>query len=98
MSLRRVFWRRARAVRFRLSWRGHFHSYQFAYPAFFHRHAVKHIGLGDGPLVVGGDDELGLRDDPLQHLDKAIDGGFIERRIHFMEHTKWTWPHHVNGK
>ena len=66
MSLRRVFQRRARAVRFRLSWRGHFHSYQFAYPAFGQGHAVENIGLGNGTLVVGDDDELALRDEPLQ--------------------------------
>src|SRR6185437_7589020 len=78
--------------------RGDFHSYQFAYPAFFHRHAVKNIGLGNGTLVVGDDDELALRDEPLQHLDKAIEVGLIERRIHFIEHTKRTRPDHVNGK
>src|SRR5947209_4854509 len=98
MSLRRVFWRRARAVRFRLSWRGPVHSYPFTYPPFFHRHAVNNIGLWPRTPVAGDDDELALRDEPLQHLDKAIDVGFIERRIHFIEHTKRTRPHHVNGK
>ena len=98
MSLRRVFQRCARAVRFRLSWRGHFHSYQFADPAFFHRHAVKDIGLGDGALVVGDDDELALRDEAIQHPDKAIDVRLVERRIHFVEHAERTRPHHVNGK
>src|SRR6267378_8458750 len=96
MSLRRVFHRRARAVRFPLSWRGHFHSYELAYPAFFHGHAVKNIGLGNGTLVMGDDDELALRDEPFQNLDKAIDVGFIERRSHLIEHTKRTRAHHVD--
>jgi hypothetical protein len=83
MSLRRFLDRRARAVRFRFSRCGQLHSYQFAHPSFFHGHAVKNIGLGNGALIMGDDDELALRDKPLQHLDKAIDVGFIERSIHF---------------
>ena len=47
---------------------------------------------------MGDDDELALRDESLQHFDKAIDVGFIERRIHFIEHTKRARAHHVDGK
>src|SRR5205085_11128452 len=40
---------------------GEFHPDEFAHAAFFHGHAVKNVGLGDGALVVGDDDELTLR-------------------------------------
>ena len=77
-------------------WRGQFHPNQLAYAAFLHCHAVQHVGLGNGALVVRDDDELALFYEPVQHADKSVDVALVHRRVHFVENAKRAWPHHVN--
>ena len=50
-----------------------FHADDFAHAVLLHRHAVKHVRHADGALVVRDDDELRVREKPLQHAHKAVD-------------------------
>src|SRR5438477_9196937 len=43
-------------------------------------------------------DELALIHEPFQHFDKTINIRFVERCIHFIEQTEWTWAHHIDSK
>src|SRR6185369_2171097 len=52
----------------------------------------------DGALVVGDDDELGLRQEPLQDADEAVDVRFVQRRVQFVQHAEGAGFDLVNGE
>jgi hypothetical protein len=57
-----------------------------------HRHSVDRVGAGHRLLRVGDDDELRPGEEPLQHLDEAVDVGLVQGGVHLVEHAERAGP------
>ena len=53
-----------------------------------HGHAIQRVGHADGSLVVRDDEKLRVIDEPLEHTNKPVDVGLVQRRIQLVQHTK----------
>ena len=46
--------------------------------------------------ALGDDDELGAVDEAVQHFDEAVDVGFVERGVEFVEHAERAGFDHID--
>ena len=63
-----------------------------------HRDPKDRIGIGNGALIVGDNEELGFVGKTVQGFTEAPDVGIIQRGVDFIEHTKRTGLHEIDRK
>src|SRR5215831_4655280 len=47
---------------------------------------------------MGDHHKLALSNKSIQNLDESVDVRFVERSVHFIQHTEWARLHHIDGK
>ena len=75
-----------------------FDADQTADAAFLHSDAVKNVGGADGSFVVGDDDELGVLEEAFKDVEEAVDVGFVQRGVQFVQQAKGAGLDLVNGE
>ena len=63
-----------------------------------HGHAIQRVGHADGSLVVRDDEKLRVINEPLEHTNKPVDVGLVQRRIQLVQHTKRARADLIDGK
>src|SRR5208337_123580 len=63
-----------------------------------HRHSVEDVGPCNRPLVVGDDDELGVRGELLQKIREPPHIFLVEGRVDLVQQAEGRRLHHVDGE
>lgn len=66
--------------------------------AFLHSDAVKDVSGADGSFVVGDDDELGVLKEAFEDVEEAVDVGFVQRGVQFVQQAKGAGLDLVDGE